>query len=47
MTDRIALIIAAVILGLIVLDILANDAAAATFLLRKLADLVEFLVFWR
>ncbi|HEX9858489.1 MAG TPA: hypothetical protein VGA75_09045 [Paracoccaceae bacterium] len=47
MTDRISLILGAVILGAIALDIFANGGNAMLFLLRKLADLLEYLSFWR
>ena len=47
MTDRIALALGAVLLGLIALDVLANGGAALLFLLRKLFTFVEFLAFWR
>jgi len=46
-TDRISLILGAVILGAIALDIFANGGNAMLFLLRKLADLLEYLSFWR
>ena len=47
MTNRIALILALVILGAIVWDVLANGAQTSVFLARKIADLVEWLAFWR
>lgn len=47
MTDRIALALGAVVLGLIALDVFANDGAALLFLMRKLFTFVEFLAFWR
>lgn len=47
MTDRIALYLAALILGLIVLDVALNSAAVLTFLLRKLVDMIEYVAFWR
>lgn len=47
MTDRIAIVLAAVILAAIALDVFANDSAALLFLVRKFADFVEFLSFWR
>jgi hypothetical protein len=47
MTDRIALILAVIIVLLILVDIVLNDAAALTFLLRKLVDMIEYVAFWR
>ena len=47
MTDRIALVLAAGIVTAILGDIALNDSAALVFALRKLADFVEYLSFWR
>ncbi len=47
MTDRIAFALAGLILAAILADVLANQGAASFFLMRKLADLVEYLAFWR
>jgi uncharacterized membrane protein YobD (UPF0266 family) len=47
MTDRIALILAVIIVLLILVDVVLNDAAALTFLLRKLVDMIEYVAFWR
>jgi hypothetical protein len=47
LTDRLALIIGGVILAAIALDLVANGGAALLFLLRKFADMVEWLAFWR
>ncbi len=47
MTDRIALFLAMLILGLIALDVALNSAAVLTFLLRKLVDMIEYVAFWR
>ena len=47
MTDRIAIVLGFVIVAAIAADILANDSAALMFLLRKFADMVEWLAFWR
>ena len=46
MTDRIALVLALVILGLIALDLVANGGEALLFVLRKLFSFVSFLAFW-
>ena len=47
MTDRLALILAGCSLAAIGLDLVVNDGGALLFLLRKLAQLVEWLAFWR
>ncbi|MGP3697083.1 hypothetical protein [Rhodobacter sp. NSM] len=47
MTNRIALILAATIVIALILDALVNGSAATLFLLRKLSQLVQYLVFWR
>jgi len=46
-TDRIALVLAAGIVAAILGDIALNDSAVLLFALRKLADFVEYLSFWR
>ncbi|WP_201744198.1 hypothetical protein [Paragemmobacter ruber] len=47
MTDRIALALGTVLIGLVVLDVVANGGAALLFLMRKLFVFIEFLAFWR
>jgi len=47
LTNGIAIVLGGVIIAAIGLDIFSNDGAALLFLLRKLADLVEYLAFWR
>jgi uncharacterized membrane protein YobD (UPF0266 family) len=47
MTDRIALSLAVIIVLLILADVTLNGAAALTFLLRKLVDMIEYVAFWR
>ncbi|MBC2835612.1 hypothetical protein [Paragemmobacter straminiformis] len=47
MTDRIALIIGALAIGALLLDQALNGGAAGFFLLRKLAELIYFVSFWR
>ncbi len=47
MTDRIALVLAVIILLLVVLDVTVNAAEATTFLLRKLVDFIDYVAFWR
>lgn len=47
MTNMIALFLGLFLLAGIGLDLLANDAAALTFLARKFLGLVEWVVFWR
>ena len=46
-TNKLALVLGAVILALIVLDLTANGGLAMMFLLRKFAYLVEWMAFWR
>ena len=47
MSDRIALALAALILGLVVADVLANGGDVLLFLGRKFTDLLEYVIFWR
>jgi hypothetical protein len=46
-TDRIALVLGGVLVGLILLDIVANSGDALLFLMRKFFVFIEFLAFWR
>jgi len=45
-TDRIALILGALIVALIGLDVIFNSAEGLLFLGRKFAVLIDFLTFW-
>ncbi|MEZ5756243.1 MAG: hypothetical protein R3D90_16310 [Paracoccaceae bacterium] len=47
MTDRIALALGIVLIGLVVLDLAANGGEALLFLMRKFFVFIEFLAFWR
>ena len=47
MTDKIALLLGALILGGLGWDYLSNDMNASFFLARKTVDLIEWLAFWR
>ena len=47
MTDRWAIIIGALVIGALLLDLALNGGAASFFLVRKLADLIYFVSFWR
>ncbi|MFN7051738.1 MAG: hypothetical protein ACK4NH_06450 [Gemmobacter sp.] len=47
MTDRIALALALLILGLIAADVLANGGDVLLFLGRKFTDLLQYVIFWR
>ncbi len=47
MTDRIAFILGCMILAAIGADLSLNDGSALMFVLRKFADMVEWLAFWR
>lgn len=46
MTNRVALVIALLLLGVIALD-LALGWGGTVFVLRKFADLIEWVAFWR
>ena len=47
MSDRSALILALLVLGAILADVVFNGSSVMFFLLLKFADLVEYLAFWR
>jgi hypothetical protein len=47
MTDRLAIILGLLIFAAVGLDILANDGRALMFALRKFADFIEYVSFWR
>lgn len=47
MTNRLALIIGIVIAALLAFDYYQHDWSHTVFLLRKLADLIEWMAFWR
>ena len=47
MTNRIALVIAVVLLGLIVVDVLLFGTEHLVFLGKKMFELIEWLAFWR
>lgn len=47
MTDRLAIALGLVILALIAVDVSINDSHALLFLLRKFADFIEYVSFWR
>ena len=47
MTDKIAIWIGLIVVALVAYDYVVNEGAAALFLLRKLADFIEYLAFWR
>lgn len=47
MTNRIAIILGALILLAAGFDIALNNSAGLVFGLRKLVDLIEYLAFWR
>ena len=47
MTNQIALILASIILIGLGCDWYLNDLTATLFLSRKLADMIEWLAFWR
>ena len=47
MTTRAAFILFAIIVGLILLDVQANDGSAVVYLGRKFVDLLQYIAFWR
>lgn len=47
MTNRIAIVLGVVIVTLLLLDNLAGSGENTLFLMRKFADFVEWLAFWR
>lgn len=47
MTNRIALVLALIITGLIASDILLNEGANVLFLMRKIWKLIDWMAFWR
>ena len=47
MTDRIALVLALLIAAAIGADVVLNGGAASMFLLRKMLDLVQYVMIWR
>ena len=47
MTNQIAIILGLLVLGLLGLDFFLYDGAALVYLLKKLADMIEYLAFWR
>ncbi|MFY9212500.1 MAG: hypothetical protein WAO69_15385 [Aestuariivita sp.] len=47
MTNPIALVMAVLILGAIAVDVTIYGTAHLLFLGKKLADLIEWLAFWR
>lgn len=47
MTNRLALILGACILALLLSDRFLNDGTYSLFLARKLTELIEYIAFWR
>lgn len=47
MTDRIAFALGLLIVALAALDVLANGGGILLFIAKKIADLTEYLAFWR
>ncbi len=47
MTNRLALILGGMILGGLIIDIAIFGTGHALFLAKKMADLIEWLAFWR
>jgi hypothetical protein len=47
MTNRIAVVLALLIVGAIVVDVMYYGTQHIVFLAKKMADLIEWLAFWR
>lgn len=47
MTDRIALVFAALIALAVLADVVLNQSAALLFLGKKLVDLIDYVSIWR
>ncbi len=47
MTNRLAMVLGAVIVGLIVLDLVLFGTEHLVFLSKKIIDLIEWMAFWR
>lgn len=47
MTNRGALILALLLIGLITYDVMVNGSEHLLFLAKKLADMLEWMAFWR
>ncbi|WP_169640686.1 hypothetical protein [Roseobacter ponti] len=47
MTNRIAIVLGAVLIALILVDVLFFSAGGIVFLGRRLLDLIDWLAFWR
>lgn len=47
MTNRLAIIVGAVIVGLIVLDLVLFGTEHMVYLGKKIFDLIEWMAFWR
>ncbi len=47
MTNKIAIGIALVVLGLLAVDVFLFDWSNTLFLLKKTADMIEWMAFWR
>ncbi|MGB1264947.1 hypothetical protein [Nereida ignava] len=47
MTNRLAILLGAVIISAITWDVLRNDTAATVFMAQKGIELIEYLAFWR
>jgi len=47
MTNRLAIVLGMLILGALVVDVLLNGTTNLVFLGKKLADLIDWIAFWR
>lgn len=47
MTNRIALVLGLLIVGAVTVDVMFYGTSHIVFLAKKMADLIEWLAFWR
>ncbi len=47
MTNTLSIVLGVLLVGAIAFDIVANGGDTLLFLAKKLADLIEWLAFWR
>ena len=47
MTNRLAIILFVIVVAALVADAALNESAATLFLLKRFADLTEYIAFWR
>ena len=47
MTNTLSIVLGTLLVAAIAFDAIANDGASLLFLAKKLADLIEWVAFWR